>query len=720
MSLNYSIYSYIRSKARARSSDETNLSKKERANLLFRRLKIPPANVRSFEACNFETIRIELQGDINVEKLKKAEAIQIRPGLKVQPSKELKRTTRVKVCWVEIGEEKDQAILDTLAMFGTVSGAPEYLTYELTDEEMTQEDVSNLRNIRSRERAVEIEIHQQIPSYVKIAGKRARVWYPGQNFTCGRCYKSFRSCPGKADRAECKRKGGKERDFEEFWEEVAHRAPCREKMADGEYYTTDSIEISRVPKEATKEQLLDLFKTEDIDVNPDNLITTTFPETWRLVNLDNGEMMREIVARMHGKRFQNRNLLLLPIQIPTPLKTQVTKEVEINLALRAEEAKQKEKEEAEKKERERLEREKQENERRIEDERRRLEEDEKRRLEDENRRRKDGERTAEQMEVGIGGPRAGAEDVGRGPASVLGGAVETAVSENTVHSFFNGVMSNIQSTFGVVRKNKAVLRVDNDKDKKSPPQSKPREDYNLQPIPPFQRGTHDPDNTGSPILKTQSPADIVVNKDPDPEPNPPPLPPLPDPVPAVPPAPAGQPKVSSPTGSILTIGSEDEIFSQNLLSHPRFNPTFGSDFARSLSETRRKASAVGKRKRLQVGLDSSASSSGDKPPPKCPARSGSVVPETPESEERRRDERRREEHKKKEEEKEEIAKKAREEEDSKIRKTFNIPVGFEMMKTQRKRYKKKMAKAKEAATPLDVIESSLQKGEPKKKSKQSS
>ena len=96
------------------------------------------------------------------------------------------------------------------------------------------------------------------------------------------------------------------------------------------------------------------------------------------------------------------------------------------------------------------------------------------------------------------------------------------------------------------------------------------------------------------------------------------------------------------------------------------------------------------------------------------------IPETPESEERRRDERRREEHKKKEEEKEEIAKKAREEEDSKIRKTFNIPVGFGMTKTQRKRYKKKMAKAKEAATPLDVIESSLQKGEPKKKSKQSS
>ena len=64
-----------------------NLSKKDRANLLFKRLKIPPQNVKSFEACDFERIRIEFKGDINIEKFKNSEAIAIRPGLKVQPLK---------------------------------------------------------------------------------------------------------------------------------------------------------------------------------------------------------------------------------------------------------------------------------------------------------------------------------------------------------------------------------------------------------------------------------------------------------------------------------------------------------------------------------------------------------------------------------------------------------------------------------------------------------
>ena len=83
---------------RENSSISYNLSKKERATLLFRRLKIPPGNVRSFEACNFEMIRIEFQGDIDIERFKTSTAIQIRPGLKVQPMKEIKRTTRIKVC----------------------------------------------------------------------------------------------------------------------------------------------------------------------------------------------------------------------------------------------------------------------------------------------------------------------------------------------------------------------------------------------------------------------------------------------------------------------------------------------------------------------------------------------------------------------------------------------------------------------------------------------
>ena len=306
-----------------------NLSRRERALLVYKRLKVPPQHVRSIVSSGFEQVRVELDACLNVEQFKKAEAVYIRPGLKVQPMKEMKRTTRVKVCWVDLDydgtKKKDEAIVETLSLFGKVDGEPEHLNYELTEQEMADDDINNLKNVKSGERAVEIEIHVPIPSFVKIDGKRARVWHPAQNYNCGRCYKSFRSCPGKADRAECKRLNGAERDFEDFWKEVLGRKMYKEPMKEEEEYNTDIIDIARVPKEATKEDLLALMREEEVEVLPENLIQTEFPETWRIINIKDAKVMKEIVKRCHSKKLKKKPLLFLPVQLPTPMKAKLPK-----------------------------------------------------------------------------------------------------------------------------------------------------------------------------------------------------------------------------------------------------------------------------------------------------------------------------------------------------------------------------------------------------------
>ena len=70
-----------------------NLMKKEKASLLFRKMKLPPANVKSFEASNFKRLTIELQGDIDIEQYKFSSALKIREGLSVMPMKELKMSS---------------------------------------------------------------------------------------------------------------------------------------------------------------------------------------------------------------------------------------------------------------------------------------------------------------------------------------------------------------------------------------------------------------------------------------------------------------------------------------------------------------------------------------------------------------------------------------------------------------------------------------------------
>ena len=131
----------------------------------------------------------------------------------------------------------------------------------------------------------------------------------------------MRNCT-RADRAECKKKKGQERDFEDFWKEISNRQPVRERMNEGETYNTDSIDICKVPKETSKEELLKFLLTEAVEIFPDNLVTTTFPETWRIINIPTSEMMHKIVNRLHGKQFGKRNLLFLPIQLSTPMKNQ--------------------------------------------------------------------------------------------------------------------------------------------------------------------------------------------------------------------------------------------------------------------------------------------------------------------------------------------------------------------------------------------------------------
>ena len=462
---------------REEKSISFNLTKKEKAVLLFRRFKLDPKSVISIESCDFEQIRIELKPWVDVEKLKTSTAIQIRPGLKVQPMKELKRTTRVKVCWVKLSVP-DEEIVKTLELFGKVEGRVEHLTFEINEEESKDGDLHQLKGIKSGERAVEIELARNIPSYVKIAGKRARIWYPGQNFTCGRCYKSFRSCPGKADRRECLRLKGKERDFEEFWKEIVAVVPRREAMAPDDKYDTDTLDLARVPEAVTKQELLDWIKSKQINMEPEVLQPTQFKNTWKITEIPSEGVMEEMIKRLHGAKIRNKAILALPIKMPTPNKTQhfdmepggevddPNMEVGENMSSGLE--KQKEKE-AEKEEDERL---RKAAEKSGEDEKKRIQQelDQQQRDRDQQQQERD-----QQQQAGQGSDQGRAAAGSSAGPSVPGKEGEathnqTADKPNTrVSNIFTSTARNLGETFGLLSK-KGPIIVES-KSKSSAPQA---------------------------------------------------------------------------------------------------------------------------------------------------------------------------------------------------------------------------------------------------------
>ena len=303
------------------------LSRKEKAALVFRRLKLHPSQIIRIEMCKFEVIRIEVVSTVNVENYKTTAAMQIIPGLKVKPMKELKRSTRIKVCWVQ-SEVPNKEIVSVLSMYGKVVSEPEDLYFELSPEEENDSELVGMKSIKNGERAVEIEIMRNIPSYVKIAGQRARIWYKGQNYYCSRCYRSFRSCPGKADRKECLRLKGVERDFEDFWAEQLSQKLRKERLDEDDKFDTDMVDLSRVPDGVEKEELLNWLSADPrcITVDEGSLSFSGFRGTWRLTGIKTEEIMRVVVERLHGAKIRGKPILCLPIKQNTPAKPPPTRE----------------------------------------------------------------------------------------------------------------------------------------------------------------------------------------------------------------------------------------------------------------------------------------------------------------------------------------------------------------------------------------------------------
>ena len=298
-----------------------NLSTKEKAALVFRRLKLEPSQVVRIETCKFEVIRIEVKSSVDVERFKTTVAMQIRPGLKVKPMKELKKSTRIKVCWIQ-SDVPNEEISKVLSMYGKVVEEPEDLYFELTADEEKDAELVNMKSIKNGERAVEIEIMRNIPSYVKIAGQRARIWYKGQNYTCSRCYKSFRNCPGKADRKECLRLKGVERDFDDFWAEQMNQKIRKERLNEDDKFDTDTVDLSRVPDAVEKEELMHWLSDSErqITVDDNSLCFSGFRGTWRLSGIKSEEVMRIVVERLHGAKIRGKPILCLPIKQNTPAK----------------------------------------------------------------------------------------------------------------------------------------------------------------------------------------------------------------------------------------------------------------------------------------------------------------------------------------------------------------------------------------------------------------
>ena len=176
------------------------LSDDELAIILYQRFKFGEYDVMKVDQSAMISVKLKVKPEVDLEKHKTTHAWMVRKGLYVQPMKEVKQEKTIRLSWIS-SDVTEKQIVDVMQLYGKITKKPVDAKFLIKDNapEMTK----RLRNVFSNDKTMEMVVERNIPSYIKIANKKVKVWYRGQIFSCARCFRSFRDCPGKAVAKVC-------------------------------------------------------------------------------------------------------------------------------------------------------------------------------------------------------------------------------------------------------------------------------------------------------------------------------------------------------------------------------------------------------------------------------------------------------------------------------------------------------------------------------------
>ena len=288
------------------------LNHDELALLVFKALKLSESDIRSIDTHSMKIVKIEVYAHVNIDNHALTAQYQVRPGLMVQPMKEVKKERWVKLYWVP-HDMPESSIKATLSLFGEVMSGPFQTNFEINDK--ADELTKKLKSIKTNNRVVEMLILRNIPSYIKVENVKIKVVYQGQDFTCARCLKSVKKCKADAKASDCKEP---KRNFEDFWEQVKNWEPLVARIHENDKFNTETLNLYTFPQDTTKKDIFDFINTTcNVVVSEDQIKQTNTPNVWMLIHVGL-ENVASVISRIQGRKFQGRFISAVPFLQNTP------------------------------------------------------------------------------------------------------------------------------------------------------------------------------------------------------------------------------------------------------------------------------------------------------------------------------------------------------------------------------------------------------------------
>ena len=293
----------------------------EQAKLVYLKMKLPQAGVvKGVHLQNARLLRIQVPKDYDVEPHLLSSEVAIRNGITVLPMIERSRQVEIEVRMVGLNTT-DEVIKDSLKYFGQVLGI-QYLPIKLTEAEMADPItrlMAGLENGRG-ERKVQMILQRNIPSYIIIDERKAKIHYPGQEYTCRRCFLSYKAgCRGKGNVEDCESKGTPVVPLKTLWNAWIRENPPQTIPHDVSY--DNSTILVKGVKYGLKVEDLRKWLNEEFALELDDGQILAVGDFNHMVIRDlDSRKMRRMVDVVSGQRWEGRMIYCVDHVESTPMK----------------------------------------------------------------------------------------------------------------------------------------------------------------------------------------------------------------------------------------------------------------------------------------------------------------------------------------------------------------------------------------------------------------
>ena len=309
----------------------TALSQKQKAVLIFKRLKAPVGALLYLDDGRRDRLVLTIRGDVPHHTLALSASHQAKPGLYTKPIAPIVKVQPVEVGWVTRQTSNDE-IRKSLEHFGIIVGEITNKTFARDSED---EEASWLAGVKRPNRIVMMKVRRPIPSVIIVEGKRASVTYADAVRTCTRCLKRFFECPGNGYAKECQAiyddyedsRGVPKGDIEEEWKRITGMTVSMVDNTEGAGVEADYLIMEGIPEEATREGVYKFLTDSGLNIEISQVVRfedeagTVDPKKWRVNNLLPKETYY-VMCMISGREvFGNNVIRCCPFSKSTPLKS---------------------------------------------------------------------------------------------------------------------------------------------------------------------------------------------------------------------------------------------------------------------------------------------------------------------------------------------------------------------------------------------------------------